>query len=61
MGWLGYIGDDTTQFYRDYFISHEIRIPSLTNQYNGKYDGFFRGSLEQHKVLSWDSCFPTFG
>ena len=34
-----------TQLYGDYFINHEIRIPSLTNQYfNGKYSpGFFRG------------------
>ena len=27
-GWFGSIGDYTTQLYRDYFISHEIRIPS---------------------------------
>ena len=26
-GWLGNIRDYTTQLYRDYFISHEIRIP----------------------------------
>ena len=32
-GWLFYIEDYTTQLYRDYFISHEIRVPSLTNQY----------------------------
>ena len=32
-GWLGYIEDYvTTQLYRDYFISHEIRIPIFTNQ-----------------------------
>ena len=33
LGWLGYIGDYVTaQLYRDYFINHDIRIPSLTNQ-----------------------------
>ena len=26
-GWLGNIRDYTTQLYRDYFRSHEIRIP----------------------------------
>ena len=42
----------TTQLYRDYFINHEIRIPSLTNQdfMESKAgfkvsDGFFRGSI----------------
>ena len=33
LGWLGYIRDDIpTQLYWDYFISYDIRIPSLTNQ-----------------------------
>ena len=32
-GWLGYIGDYTTQLYGDYFINHEIRIPIEINQY----------------------------
>ena len=27
-----YRASKTTQLYRDYFINHEIRIPSLTNQ-----------------------------
>ena len=31
-GWFGSIGDYTTQLYRDYFISHEIRIPSWSNK-----------------------------
>ena len=34
-GCLGYIRDYTTQLYRDYFISHEIKIRSSTNEYNG--------------------------
>ena len=33
-GWLGYIGDEILPSYiGDYFINHEIRIPSLTIQY----------------------------
>ena len=28
-----YRGDDTTQLYGNYFIYHELRIPSLSNQY----------------------------
>ena len=35
-GWLGYIRDEQLPSYigiiYDYFISHEIRIPSSTNQ-----------------------------
>ena len=35
--WTGYIGDYTAQLFRDYFINHELRIPSLNNQdFNGK-------------------------
>ena len=33
VGWVIYGINYTTQLYRDYFINHEIRIPSLTNQY----------------------------
>ena len=37
-GCFGFIGDYTTQLCGDYFINHEIRIPSLNNQYfHGKY------------------------
>ena len=41
-----YRGWKTTQLYRDYFINHEIRIPSLTNQDDSwkVFEGFFRGS-----------------
>ena len=31
-GYLRYTEDYTTQLYGDYFINHDIRIPSLTNQ-----------------------------
>ena len=31
--WMSRVGDwDTTQLYGDYFINHDIRIPSLNNQ-----------------------------
>ena len=43
LGWLGY----TTPLYRDYFINHEIRIPSLTIQDDSWKVGpgpFLRGS-----------------
>ena len=33
-----------TQFYEDYFINHEIRIPINQPGFNGKWEGFFRGS-----------------
>ena len=33
-GWLGYIGDYTTQLYRDY--NKPLQGSLLTNQYNGK-------------------------
>ena len=44
-GCLGYIGDgNPTQLYRDYFINHEIRMPSLTNQDSMESKSvFFRG------------------
>ena len=35
-GWLGYIGDYTTQSYRDYFINHETRIPINQPVFHGK-------------------------
>ena len=36
------VGDEKLpMLYRDYFISHEIRIPSLTNQNNGMSQGFW--------------------
>ena len=31
-GWLGYIGDYTSQVYRDYFINHDILGSLLNNQ-----------------------------
>ena len=45
-GWLRYIGDELLpSFYRDYFISHEKRIPSLPNQdFMESNKVFFRGS-----------------
>ena len=39
-GWLGYIRDYTTQLYRDYFISHDIRIPINQPGFNGMSTGF---------------------
>ena len=41
-----YKGWNTTQFYRDYFIKHDIRIPFLNNQYfmESMAGFFFRGS-----------------
>ena len=41
-GWLGYIRDYTTQFYRDY--SEPLYWSLLTNQYNGMKKGFERCS-----------------
>ena len=41
LGWLGYIGDCTTQLYRDDFINHEIRIPINHPGFNGKWEVFF--------------------
>ena len=38
-GCLGYVGDYTTQLYRDYFINL-YKDPFLTNQYNGMSTGF---------------------
>ena len=37
-----------TQLYRDYFINHEIRIPSLTNQdsMKSRFGFFFVAQLE---------------
>ena len=42
-GSLGYVGDYTTQSYRDYFINHEIRIPIKQAGFNGKQPRVFRG------------------
>ena len=42
-----FLGDENlTQLCGDDFINHEIRIPSLNNQYlvESKEPGFFRGS-----------------
>ena len=35
-GYLLYIGDYTTQLYGDYFINHEIRIPTNQPVFHGK-------------------------
>ena len=44
LGWLGYIGDYTTQLYRDYFIIHykDPYSPSRIQWKVGRF--FFRGS-----------------
>ena len=42
-----YRGWNPTQLYRDYFISHEIRIPSLTNQYKMRKSGGETG------IITW--------
>ena len=39
----GYIGDYTTQLYKDY--NKPLQGSLLNNQYNGKSDSFFRGSI----------------
>ena len=45
-----------TQLYGDYFINHEIRIPSLTNQYFMESRScFFRGSGEFTFSLLYDA------
>ena len=44
LGWLGYVEHEILPSYiRDYFISHEIRIPIKQPGFNGKYprDMFF--------------------
>ena len=53
-GCLVYIGGYTTQLYRDYFISHDIRIPFLNNQYfmESVGPGFFRGSGEINQLTN---------
>ena len=45
-GWLFYIGDYTTQLYRDYFINHySIRIPINQRGFHGmSFQGFQRCS-----------------
>ena len=53
-GCLGYTGDYITQLYRDY--SKPLQGSLLTNQYNGKYEGFFVAQMSW--VLVGDSGSP---
>ena len=41
-GCLGYVKDNTTQLYRNYFINHDIRIPIRQAVFQWKVGGFFR-------------------
>ena len=44
--WLGYLlGIILPSYIADYFINHEVRIPSLTNQDSMESKGILRGSL----------------
>ena len=54
---LGYIGDDTTQLYGDFY--KQLQRSISINQHNGKIRGFVRGSINEQVFLGKQCCCTT--